>query len=148
MEKEKTSTAMDNGLYITGWCIIGTLLLLVLFIKATNIQLSKYLFPCVLHSLTGLYCPGCGGTRAFRALLAGNLLLSIRYHPLVAYMAVVLTAELVSFGVSRAAKNPRYYLGHEKFLVYTGAAIALVNWVYKNYMLVVRGVDLLPLWPR
>ncbi|MFR6391576.1 MAG: DUF2752 domain-containing protein [Roseburia sp.] len=64
MEKKKTSTAMDNGLYITGWCIIGTLLLLVLFIKATNIQLSKYLFPCVLHSLTGLYCPGCGGTRA------------------------------------------------------------------------------------
>lgn len=64
MEKKKTSTAMDNGLYITGWCIIGTLLLLVLFIKATNIQLSKYLFPCMLHSLTGLYCPGCGGTRA------------------------------------------------------------------------------------
>ena len=98
-------------------------------------------FPCLFHLLTGLYCPGW-------ALLAGNLLLSIRYHPLVAYMAVVLTAELVSFGVSRAAKNPRYYLGHEKFLVYTGAAIALVNWVYKNYMLVVRGVDLLPLWPR
>ncbi len=44
-KKKKTSTAMDNGLYITGWCIIGTLLLLVLFIKATNIQLSKYLFP-------------------------------------------------------------------------------------------------------
>ena len=48
-------------------------------------------FPCLFHLLTGLYCPGCGGTRAFRALLAGNLLLSIRYHPLVAYMAVVLT---------------------------------------------------------
>lgn len=62
-------------------------------------------FPCLFHLLTGLYCPGCGGTRAFRALLAGNLLLSIRYHPLVAYMAVVLTTELVSFGVSRAAKT-------------------------------------------
>ena len=105
-------------------------------------------FTCQFHLLTGLYCPGCGGTRALRALLSGNLLLSIRYHPLVAYMAVVLAAELASFAVSRAAKNPRYYLGHEKFLVYTGAAIALVNWVYKNYMLVVRGVDLLPLWPR
>ena len=107
-------------------------------------EIARQGFPCLFHLLTGLYCPGCGGTRAFRALLAGNLLLSIRYHPLVAYMAVVLTAELVS----RAAKNPRYYLGHEKLLVYTGAAIALVNWVYKNYMLVVRGVDLLPLWPR
>ena len=40
MKKKKTSTAMDNGLYITGWCIIGTLLLLVLFIKATNIPVS------------------------------------------------------------------------------------------------------------
>lgn len=111
-------------------------------------ELTRQGFPCLFHLLTGLYCPGCGGTRAVRALLASNLLLSIQYHPLVAYMAVVLTAELVSFGVSRAAKNPRYYLGHEKLLVYTGAAIVLVNWVYKNYMLVVRGVDLLPMWPR
>ena len=54
---------------------------------------------------------------------------------------------LCTFGYAKC-ENPRYYLGHEKLLVYTGAAIALVNWVYKNYMLVVRGVDLLPLWPR
>lgn len=117
---------------------------MVLVISRIIGEIARQGFPCLFHLLTGLYCPGCGGTRAFRALLAGNLLLSIRYHPLVAYMAVVLTAELVSFAVSRAAKNPRYYLGHEKLLVYTGAAIALVNWVYKNYMLVVRGVDLLP----
>ena len=65
-------------------------------------EIARQGFPCLFHLLTGLYCPGCGGTRAFRALLAGNLLLSIRYHPLVAYMAVVLTAELVSFAVSRA----------------------------------------------
>ena len=84
-------------------------------------EITRQGFPCLFHLLTGLYCPGCGGTRAFRALLAGNLLLSIRYHPLVAYMAVVLAAELVSFAVSRAAKNPRYYLGHEKLLVYIGA---------------------------
>ena len=101
-------------------------------------------FPCLFHLLTGLYCPGCGGTRAFRALLAGNLLLSIRYHPLVAYMAVVLTAELVSFGVSRAAKNPRLYLGHEAFFIYTATDLVLANWLFKNYMLAVRGIDLLP----
>ena len=83
-----------------------------------------------------------------RALLQGDIFLSIQYHSLVFYAAVVIGAELVSRVISRAAKNPRYYLGHEKFLVYTGAAIALANWVYKNYMLVVRGVDLLPLWPR
>ena len=32
--------------------------------------------PCAFHSLTGLYCPGCGGTRAVRELLYGDLRMS------------------------------------------------------------------------
>ncbi|MBQ2106068.1 MAG: DUF2752 domain-containing protein, partial [Lachnospiraceae bacterium] len=28
--------------------------------------------PCVVQELTGLYCPGCGGTRALKALLKGD----------------------------------------------------------------------------
>ena len=105
MEKKKTSTAMDNGLYITGWCIIGTLLLLVLFIKATNIQLSKYLFPCVLHSLTGLYCPGCGGTRAVAFLLHGDFLHSLVYHPFVPYAFVLCTWFMISQTIERLSKG-------------------------------------------
>lgn len=105
-------------------------------------------FPCLFHLLTGLYCPGCGGTRALRALLAGNLALSFMYHPLVPYIAAILGAELFSLAISKAAKNPRYYLGHEKLFIYIGAGIAIANWLYKNYMLVVKGADLLPLWPR
>ena len=103
-------------------------------------------FPCLFHLITGLYCPGCGGTRAVRAMLAGDLRLSFQYHPLVLYTAAVLTAELVSFAVSKAVKNPRWYLGHETLFVYIGAGIIAVNWVVKNVMLVFFGIDLLPLW--
>ena len=66
------------------------------------------------------------------------------YHPLVAYMAAVLAAELLSFLASKAAKNPRYYLGHEVLFAYIGGIILLINWLYKNYMLAVKGIDLLP----
>jgi hypothetical protein len=38
--------------------------------------------PCVFHHVTGLNCPGCGGTRAFFALVHGDLLRSIRYNPM------------------------------------------------------------------
>lgn len=29
--------------------------------------------PCVFHKLLGLYCPGCGNTRALAALLHGDI---------------------------------------------------------------------------
>ena len=103
-------------------------------------------FPCLFHLLTGLYCPGCGGTRAVRAMMAGNLALSFQYHPLVLYTAAVLTLELVSLAISKTAKNPRLYLGHETLFVYIAAGIVVVNWIYKNVMLVFFGIDLLPLW--
>ena len=34
-------------------------------------------FPCLFHLMTGLYCPGCGGTRAVRALFRGDLAMSL-----------------------------------------------------------------------
>ena len=38
--------------------------------------------PCPFHALTGLYCPGCGGTRALAALARGQVLQSLWLHPL------------------------------------------------------------------
>lgn len=33
---------------------------------------------CALHTLTGYYCPACGGQRALSALLHGNIILAMR----------------------------------------------------------------------
>ena len=35
---------------------------------------TSFGIPCLFHSATGLYCPGCGGQRAFYALLHGDIL--------------------------------------------------------------------------
>ncbi len=35
---------------------------------------------CLFHALTGLYCPGCGGTRALYWLLHGEFFRSLRYN--------------------------------------------------------------------
>jgi len=37
---------------------------------------------CQFHRLTGLNCPGCGGTRAFYALLHGNFSTALRDNAL------------------------------------------------------------------
>lgn len=34
---------------------------------------SRVLPPCLFHCVTGLYCPGCGSTRALHSLLQGDV---------------------------------------------------------------------------
>lgn len=63
--------------------------------------------PCLFRSLTGLYCPGCGGTRALRFLLKGDVLRSLWYHPLVGYMAVVVAAEFGEWVIRRWGRGRR-----------------------------------------
>lgn len=42
--------------------------------------------PCLFLRLTGWYCPGCGGTRAFLALIKeGDIVKSLQYHPVILY---------------------------------------------------------------
>ena len=37
---------------------------------------------CPVYRLTGIPCPGCGLTRAWRCFLMGEWQLAVRYHPL------------------------------------------------------------------
>ena len=81
----KTNPEIDRGFYIAGWLLITAAVIYVLIEKITGVRLMAYYPPCAFHMLTGLYCPGCGGTRAVRALMHGRLLLSLRLHPFVCY---------------------------------------------------------------
>lgn len=104
--------------------------------------------PCLFHELTGLYCPGCGGTRALKALLMGRPLLSILYHPLIFYCALVALWFSVSYAVYWKTRNPRFRLYLENGYIYVGIGIIAVNFVLKNYLLAVKGIDLLALLPE
>ena len=119
-------------------------------------------YPCLFRSLTGLYCPGCGGTRAAKFLLHGDICKSLWYHPLVGYMVLTAAAEFGAWGlrrwragsmVSRQKSSwqgkenqtgPARFLGHYEIEVYVGIGITLVNWAVKNWVLLVMGVRMIP----
>jgi len=62
--------------------------------------------------------------------------MSFQYHPLVLYAILVFGLMLVW--------RPRDRKKWERFFILLGAVIVVVNWIFKNYMLVFSGVDLLP----
>ena len=73
---------------------------------------------CQLYKWTGLYCPGCGDTRAVIALMNGDVLLSLRQNALIIallLLGIAMYAELLLKVVfEKQFKSPVFNL---KFLV-------------------------------
>lgn len=137
-EKEKKS------LYRAGWVLFGLGVLYLLLVRAVGSLPTPFAMPCLFHFLTGLYCPGCGGTRAVRLLLRGDLLGSLYYHPLALYGAVLYLWFMVSNTIEYASKGKfRIGMGYRKGYVIGGAVILALNFVVKNAALLLWGWHML-----
>ena len=104
--------------------------------------------PCVFQELTGLYCPGCGGTRALKALLKGDVITSFLYHPLIIYVVLVAVLFALSYLIYAKTKNPKFRLHFDNKYAYIGIGIIVINFVIKNYYLIFEATDLLQTLPH
>lgn len=64
---------------------------------------------CGLREFCGIYCPGCGGTRAIEYFLHGDVLSSFYYHPFVPYAIVMYVVFMI--------RNTLHYLWPGRFKV-------------------------------
>ncbi len=140
----KISRKTDNALYITGWILIIAALSVTLA-GPPGLRFLLRLPPCLLHVVTGLYCPGCGGTRAVLALAQGNLLLSLRYHPLVLPSAAAAAWFMISQTIARLSRG-RLNVGmhFREIYLWIALCIVIVNFLVKNLALLIRNIDLMP----
>ena len=90
---------------------------------------------CVFRRYTGLYCPGCGGTRAVYYLTQGQLIRSFLCHPFVLYMAVVYVAFMAVCFYRRHFSRKTYPPIRVERYAYVAIAILLFQFVVKNILL-------------
>lgn len=109
------------------------------------IKLGQGEIPCLFHIITGLYCPGCGGTRAAAALLRGQILKSLVYNPLPAFLlfgglwcAAAVFLERRRGKASSAGSLPRP-VGRFLWLL---LAVTAVEFLIKNLLLTGMQIDL------
>ncbi len=61
---------------------------------------------CEFHQLTGLNCPGCGGTRAVYQLLHGHVLRALEDNALVVLSLAGLAGRGAWFGTKKFLRRP------------------------------------------
>ena len=79
---------------------------------------------CYLYELTGIYCPGCGCTRAVYALIHGDVILSLKQNPLVIVSLATLFVLYIELVFRAFGKKLRTFV-HSKYCLW-GAFIAIM----------------------
>ncbi|MCI5995568.1 MAG: DUF2752 domain-containing protein [Blautia sp.] len=132
MEQER------RNLYIIGWILLALAGVLMGISRGLNVQWNRLTLPCIFHSITGLYCPGCGGTRAVRFLIQGEILKSIYYHPFVLYGAVLYVWFMLSNSMEYLSHGRiRIGMRYHKWYVVAGVVILIINFIIKNGVLLI-----------
>lgn len=84
--------------------VLGVLTGLSAWVLVRNPLVNTVFPPCPLHAATGLWCPGCGATRASYLLFRGDVVGALHFNalwvvlaPFVVYQVINFTAE--AFGI-------------------------------------------------
>lgn len=139
----KKDESLDIYFYVMGWLatVFLVAMITIVLVKGTGFL---YKFPkCAFLSATGLYCPGCGGTRATFAFFRGHFIRSFILHPIVPYAALVCGWFMISQTIERISRHRIKIAMHfRNIYVWLGIFIILGNWIVKN-ILVFAGIRLL-----
>ncbi len=129
MDKRLEET--DKVIYELGIVALGICIAAVLLYYITGFNVLAIRYPCLFNKITGYCCPGCGGTRAIRALLKGEILKCLYDYPPLLYILVVYAVFMVRcflhkhFGI-RKSKNGAVIKYLQIFVILIG-----IQWVVK-----------------
>lgn len=132
--KNKFYWSFEKKVYILGLILIPFGIFGIIIFDDLFNWMAKINFSCVMYDLTGLYCPGCGGTRSINYLLNGHFLTSFIYHPFVITALLMYIIFMISHTISLFKKD---YNGIEIKVWHTNFLLILViaNFLIKNILM-------------
>lgn len=93
---------------------------------------ADWLPSCPLHSLTGLFCPGCGSTRAIHQLLHGRWGQAFGLNPLLVLSLPLLAWALIGESGRRFGGRSAQWMRIPPRLLWIFFATVIVFWVTRN----------------
>lgn len=142
---EKIRSAEPEAvLYYLGMLLIGVVTVFYFMIRLFGIRIPRVLTICYLHTLTGYYCPGCGGTRSASFLIHGHLWKSLYYNPFATYILIMGGIFMVTQTLSRLTGDRVKGLKFRNNYISIGVILLIIQFLIKNLLFGLYGIKLIP----
>ena len=116
--------------YNIGKCFLVFLIIIFIVLQVTDWRMLDALPECAFYALTGIVCPGCGGTRSVRFLLKGDFVRSFLYHPFILYFfcayIVFMIYEFIKVHFKKVKKSFPV-----EIVCLVGVGVLLLQWIIK-----------------
>ena len=116
--------------YKLGQIFLAISIIIFAILFFTDFEVISRLPGCAFFERTGVYCPGCGGTRAVICLIRGDVIRSFMFHPFVLYFAFTYTIFMVYEFCKKHFKLLKKAFPVE-ILIYIGIGILILQWIVK-----------------
>ena len=131
----KKQRSLNDYVYIS---VIITIIIMIVFYIIYLLIGKPDIFHCSIYDKFGIYCPGCGCTRALVYLFQGDILKSLYYNPTVLYAVIVLIIYLVGNTIAKVLKkDSKYILKYTPLLIYVGIFILIGTCIVKNLLKII-----------
>ncbi|MCR4716111.1 MAG: DUF2752 domain-containing protein [Lachnospiraceae bacterium] len=124
--------------------ITGVFLFLVaiyaVFTNIVDIGLSSPK-PCLLNEKWHLYCPGCGGTRAFHLMLHGRIIESLEYNAFVVPAFAFILYYFIGVTLAVWSKGTKIYFHLRKWMLVVTILILIWLTFGRNLCAIYLGYD-------
>ncbi len=155
VENMQANTNRNDALVITVFVVLVLMgiagIATVLYFNVSGKELSFSKETCAFPLYFHIYCPGCGGTRAIRYLMRGDVIRSFMAHPIVLYLLILyIQSVCVSIYTIFIKKDMvvRYYVRIWELWVLLGIVVG--SFLIRNLLLIFFGIDFLgecaPFW--
>lgn len=97
------------GFWATSFAFFIVSVLGINLLRYQPLEQASVFPPCFFHSLTGLFCTGCGVTRALRALAHLDLQTAWSMNPLAIAVLPLATLAWFNVGLFKHVKRPLWF---------------------------------------
>lgn len=97
-----------------------------------DVNLISIVPACQFYKVTGLYCAGCGGTRAVHNLLKGDIVHSIQYNFIPFFSAAFILLLLLQHSLNTLAGTKLHILSFRTWMLWPIAFTVAAFWILRN----------------